>query len=380
MIRIKELYRLQNIKRLRLVAGQVGLERAVTAAVLFEYDPSRMQLPDFYKGDLVVTTLAYARGDDELVSQSLLSLMNQGIACLLVKTAYFGELPQDVLTMANQLGTPIFLFDETYIEEVILEVTELIRGKRHFSGYEKELDALMRGEMTADQIKTAVQRIDPDCAGEYRLLALYPRERLAMLEDRIYAAFSENTQLAQRFVCMEWKRMLIVFCREDSADGGAAELLACAGVSPENIFVGVSEMRAETLSFGMALCEAIYSARTAKLLGKRLMAAQDLGVYAYLYPMSENPFVCDQCRRSLSRIRQYDVQNRTNLEHTARTYVEHGMEISATAKALFQHPNTVRYRLGKIQSLMQLTSDALFAPMLSLTVNLSSILEADGNV
>ena len=150
MIRIKELYRLQNLKRLRLIAGQEGLDRTVTAAVLLEYDPSRMQLPDFYRGDLVVTTLAYAIGDDQLVSNSLLALMRQGIAGLLVKTAYFSELPQAVVNMANQLGTPLFLFDETYIEEVILEVTELIRGKRHFSGYEKELDALLSGSLSLE--------------------------------------------------------------------------------------------------------------------------------------------------------------------------------------------------------------------------------------
>ena len=58
MIRLRELYRLKGIQNLRLIAGETGLERTVTAAVLFEYDPSRMQLPDFYKGDLVVTTLA----------------------------------------------------------------------------------------------------------------------------------------------------------------------------------------------------------------------------------------------------------------------------------------------------------------------------------
>ena len=70
MIRLRELYRLQGIHNLRLIAGDAGLERTVTAAVLFEYDPSRMQLPDFYKGDLVVTTLAYARGEEALVSIS----------------------------------------------------------------------------------------------------------------------------------------------------------------------------------------------------------------------------------------------------------------------------------------------------------------------
>ena len=290
MIRIKELFRLQNLKRLRLIAGQEGLERTVTAAVLLEYDSSRMQLPDFYRGDLVVTTLAYARGDSQLVANSLLALMNQGIAGLLVKTAYFSELPQSVVNMANRLGTPLFLFDETYIEEVILEVTELIRGKRHFAGYEAELDALMRGALTAEQTKERVQRIDPTGAGAYRLCALYPRDRMAALEEKLYVLLSGDETLAQRCICMAWRRMLIVLLHEDEeeTDGCAAleTLLDRAGVDQTELFVGVSLRRTEQAAFGEALGEAVYGARAARLTGRRILCAQELGLYAYLFPMS----------------------------------------------------------------------------------------------
>ena len=104
---------------------------------------------------------------------------------------------------------------------------------------------------------------------------------------------------------------------------------------------------------GASLCEAVYAARAAKLCGKAALAARELGLYAYLFPMSENPFVCDRCRRVLSAIREYDAQNHTNLEQTALVYVKENMEIAAAAKALFQHPNTVRYRLSKIQRIMR---------------------------
>ena len=374
MIRIKELYRLQNLKNQRLIAGREGLERTVTAAVLLEYDSSRMQLPDFYKGDLVVTTLAYARGDNVLVTNSLQALLGQGIAGLLVKTAYFDDLPQSVIAMANRLGTPLFLFDETYIEEVILEVTELIRGKRHFAGYEAELDALMHGGLTAEQVREKVRRIDPAGTRAYRLLALYPQERLSALSDQVYMLMTGDEEIARRYVCMEWRRMLIVLCREDEKEA-VNELLERIGA--EKLFAGVSEIRTQPDAFGVALCEAVYAARAAKLSGKPMMAAGELGLYEYLFPMSENAFVCEQCRMQLTRIRDYDAQNRTSLEQTARVYVQEKMEIAATAKALFQHPNTVRYRLTKIQKLMEL-DDAAFAPMLSLMINLSRILEDEG--
>ena len=376
MIHIKELFRLQNIHRLRLIAGQDGLERTVTEAVLFEYDPSRVQLPDFYRGDLVVTTLAYARGDAKLVAHSLQALMNQGIAGLMVKTAYFSELPQAVITLANRLGTPVFLFDDTYIEEVILQVTDLIRGKRHFAGFEQDVDALMRGDLTEEQTRERARRIDPLGQSSYRIYAVSPKERMITLDDKLYALMETDADAAHRCTFIEWRRMMLALCREE--DGLSAQealtrfgdLLTRAGVDRQSVVIG---------QMGASLCEAVYAARAAKLCGKAELAAHELGLYAYLFPMSDNPFVCDRCRRVLSAIREYDAQNHTNLEQTALVYVKENMEIAAAAKVLFQHPNTVRYRLSKIQRIIGMEDDPLFAPMLSLTVSLSRIL-AEGQV
>ena len=385
MIHIKELFRLQNIHRLRLIAGQDGLERTVTEAVLFEYDPSRVQLPDFYRGDLVVTTLAYARGDAKLVAHSLQALMNQGIAGLMVKTAYFSELPQAVITLANRIGTPVFLFDDTYIEEVILQVTDLIRGKRHFAGFEQDVDALMRGDLTEEQTRERARRIDPLGQSSYRIYAVSPKERMITLDDKLYALMETDADAAHRCMFIEWRRMMLALCREE--DGLSAQealmrfgdLLTRAGVDRQSVVIGQSDLREARAQMGASLCEAVYAARAAKLCGKAELAAHELGLYAYLFPMSENPFVCDRCRRVLSAIREYDAQNHTNLEQTALVYVKENMEIAAAAKVLFQHPNTVRYRLSKIQRIIGMEDDPLFAPMLSLTVSLSRIL-AEGQV
>lgn len=385
MIHIKELFRLQNIHRLRLIAGQDGLERTVTEAVLFEYDPSRVQLPDFYRGDLVVTTLAYARGDAKLVAHSLQALMNQGIAGLMVKTAYFSELPQAVITLANRLGTPVFLFDDTYIEEVILQVTDLIRGKRHFVGFEQDVDALMRGDLTEEQTRERARRIDPLGQSSYRIYAVSPKERMITLDDKLYALMETDADAAHRCTFIEWRRMMLALCREE--DGLSAQealthfgdLLTRAGVDRQSVVIGQSDLREARAQMGASLCEAVYAARAAKLCGKAELAAHELGLYAYLFPMSENPFVCDRCRRVLSAIREYDAQNHTNLEQTALVYVKENMEIAAAAKVLFQHPNTVRYRLSKIQRIIGMEDDPLFAPMLRLTVSLSRIL-AEGQV
>lgn len=376
MIHIKKLFRLQAISHLRLIAGQDGLERTVTSAVLFEYDPSRMQLLDFYRGDLVVTTLAYARGDADLVERSLVALMNQGIAGLLVKTAYFDELPQNVVEMANRLGTPIFLFDDTYIEEVILQVTDLIRGRRHFAGYEKDLDDLMEGRLTEEQVRQRVQRMDPVGLKAYRVAAILPRERMPRLEERIFDQLEKDAQAERRYIFMEWHRMTLVICHQEEEQEelkAFSAFLEQAGIDCSALSIGMSRLWDDQFQIGIALREAVYAAKKAKMLGRE--SVEDLGIYAYLFPMSKDPFICDRCRRAYDEILLYDAQNHTNLVQTAQAYVDANMDIAAAAKALYQHPNTVRYRLSKIQKILHKENDPLFEAMLCMMVGICRILE-----
>ncbi len=379
MIRIEELFRLEHIDRLRVIAGKSGLGRRVTAAVLFEYDPSRMRLPDFYRGDLVVTTLAYAREDEGLVESTLMKLMNQGVAGLLIKTAYFKTLPPSILAMADRLGTPLLLFDDTYIEEVIVEVTGLIRGARHFSGHERELDELMGGALGAAQAREAARRMDPFGARAYAVYALSPRERMtASLEDRLYDALYGDKGVSHRYLCLAWRRMLLVLCRlEDEGErGDLSPLLARAKVDGAELWIGESATGGGK-ELGVALREAVYAARAARLTGAPRLRAQEMGLYAYLLPMSESAFIRARCAEDRRLLQDYDERNRTSLLATAEAYVEHGMEIAAAARALYQHPNTVRYRLAKMRALLGAADERALDLQLLLLCGLARIAQSE---
>ncbi len=51
------------------------------------------------------------------------------------------------------------------------------------------------------------------------------------------------------------------------------------------------------------------------------------------------------------RLLDYERRNSTPLLHTFAVYLESELSVSATAEALFCHPNTVRYRLSRIEVL-----------------------------
>lgn len=142
------------------------------------------------------------------------------------------------------------------------------------------------------------------------------------LDDKLYALMETDADTAHRCTFIEWRRMMLALCREE--DGLSAQealtrfgdLLTRAGVDRQSVVIGQSDLREARAQMGASLCEAVYAARAAKLCGKAELAAHELGLYAYLFPMSENPFVCDGAWRVLSAIREYDAQNHTNLEQT----------------------------------------------------------------
>ena len=380
MIRVKDLFRLQGVRNLRLVAGQTGLDRSVRAAVLFEYDASRIGLENYYQGDLVVTTLAYAREDPELVTQSMLLLIRQGVAGLLVKTGYYDALPAGVTEAADREGIPVFLFDDTYIEEAILEITELIRGSQSFPGYEHDLDELMRGSLSGDHVRVRVRRMDP-YGGAARVYALDPTDGGRSVAERLSRLPGEA--LAQeRCVFMDWRQMLLALAHpsEEDLHGPDAfaqidRLLESAGIAGEEVRLGCSALCASAEEMGTALCEAVYAVRAAEARGLLRLPAAGMGLYGYLMPMSDNRYIRDHCRRQMEILRAYDRRNHASMELTARECVRQGMEIAPAAKALFQHPNTVRYRLAKIRSLLGIGGDEPFELLLELTVRLSDLIE-----
>ena len=377
MIHVKDLFRLQGLQGLRLVAGQRGLENRVRAAVLFEYDAQRVALRDFYRGDLVLTTLAYAREQPSLVARSLRALISQGVAGLVVKTGYYTELPEEVLRAADETDTPLFLFDDSYIEDALLEVTELIRGKRHFSGYERDLDALMAGGLSGDVVREKLRRMDPGWNGRARVFAIAAGENMQAVSERIFRLCDEGEEDA---VFMSWRGLLLALVHpraEDDALPQMEDLLRRARVHPTSVTVGESGPCTSPELLGYALREAVYAARAARLRGVERLSADALGAYAFLLPLSEDGFVRIWAGRLAGRLETYDRENNACLVQTAKAYVRCGRQIAAAAAALYQHPNTVRYRLGKIRAVLGLREEDPFEMILEWIVRLSDIREAE---
>jgi GAF domain-containing protein len=82
-----------------------------------------------------------------------------------------------------------------------------------------------------------------------------------------------------------------------------------------------------------------------------VMTYEELGPYKYLLRMSLDSTVRDSQRDLVAKIAEYDRQRQTSLLKTLEEFLRRRGNISATAEALYVHPNTLRQRLRRIQEL-----------------------------
>jgi len=84
----------------------------------------------------------------------------------------------------------------------------------------------------------------------------------------------------------------------------------------------------------------------------RVVALADLGVYRLLLQVKRPEELIDFMHGVLRPLYEYDGRRDTTLVETLRAFLAHGFSVAATAEALIVHPNTISYRLRRIEEVL----------------------------
>lgn len=137
-----------------------------------------------------------------------------------------------------------------------------------------------------------------------------------------------------------------------SATEGLRE--ACARLAEElGLIVGISEVADDNEGTPARLRQAADAARMGRSLapGGGVVTYDQLGAYRYLLHIELADAPEDRYRKAVGELAAYDRRRRTHLVETLERYLGHRCSVTASARALYVHPNTVRQRLDRIERL-----------------------------
>ncbi len=136
---------------------------------------------------------------------------------------------------------------------------------------------------------------------------------------------------------------------------------AAAGLSREledalpefHLTIGASRRVADPVDLYRAGSEARLAVNVGEAEGRPLLAFEDTGAYRLLLPaMSEDPGELERFyAETIAPLAAYDDQYETELVMTVEAYLGNDGNVAATAKQLFTHRHTIRYRLERVREL-----------------------------
>lgn len=136
------------------------------------------------------------------------------------------------------------------------------------------------------------------------------------------------------------------------AAAGLARELADS-LSGFHLTIGRSRRSADPVDLHRAGAEASLAVNVGEAEGRPLLAFEDTGAYRLLLPaMSDDPAELERFyAETIKPLSDYDEQYETELVNTVEAYLDNDGNVAATAKQLFTHRHTIRYRLERVREL-----------------------------
>lgn len=87
---------------------------------------------------------------------------------------------------------------------------------------------------------------------------------------------------------------------------------------------------------------------------QRFFTFEQLGIYRFLYEIRNKKVFEKYCDNVFHKIFAYDKENQTNLFETLEHYMKYDRNLRETADALHIHVNTLRYRIARIEEILDM--------------------------
>ena len=126
------------------------------------------------------------------------------------------------------------------------------------------------------------------------------------------------------------------------------------------------------MEFGKAIREAFWSCMVADLEETKQRNYEDLGIYRFIVPEINSHNTKEYMEEYLRPL----MEDEGELLRTAKTYVLTGGLLEETAERLYCHKNTVRYRLARMQDMLDPHStEKEFFENLALAIRIHMLME-----
>lgn len=385
-ISVADAIKLPVFKNCQILAGIGGLDRKI-------YRVSVAECPEFpidisvvgkhnqlYKdGDFFISSL-YALKDTAQYLLDTIKIYNQfNSSGIVITDKYFAQIPDEVIEYANKENYPIITIDmKIPYSEIIMSITKAIFAQESNSRSVAFIDNIINGNYNEEKQRTLVYSLNSDFKKHFMVISVSIE---ALDNERTYQ-FIRNINVMNYFFAVNYYEQILIFYNSDIKlkDTTIDFIINTLDIAilkfTHSYKLGISNVYDEIKNFKTAIEESMLANKIAHIEAQKVQFYKNAGLYKLLLQIDSMTTLQKIYDELVSPIVKYDKENKGNLFKTLIAFVENEGNMNKTSKILFQHENTIRYRLKKIKEMMGIENNNIkFYESINIACKLYKILK-----
>lgn len=374
---VMEAMQIGKLKSLELIAGKSGLDRVIETVGILDYEILDVIHGKFGKGDFVLTTFTAARDSETLLINSIKKLIACNTTGLAIKKVFYQVLPEAIIIYANNHNFPIFMYDESiFTEDIISDLAFGIKSRSNIELMSSKIDILFKNDLKKVVTEQLAVEINPYFFQEH--MVIYLKEKLYVSEDkilRIIERYNRSRVKSTHHSLIKYNEGIVIILTYKKISESEIQLdfnhiLEQYDIHTDEFVVGKSDIGHNLFLMSQSIKESIYAANTAEVVTADEIEYKDIGIYKFLLPHKNDHWIKSFVTDILKPIYDYDDGK---LIQTARIYIENCGDMVKTSTQMFQHKNTIRYRIKTMQSLTAIDNIGDFYEQLSIAIKFEKL-------
>jgi Regulator of polyketide synthase expression len=383
-ITVKDALKLPSFSTAKVAAGEAGLRRRIYRVSVVECPEFPLDVDIagrdnllFSDGEFLITSFYAIKDNSDMLLQTikLYNQFNSSGICIMER--YYREIPQAVIDYANSNDYPIITVSRTTsYGEMISDITKAIYTRYNQQTACDVLDQILGGDNSYEKVKKLAYTLNAHFRNNIAAfcikcesvdisiinrLNIIPGLFCVNYYDKIIALYSSSKAIKKAGIENVKKAITEVFSSYKMA-----------------YHIGIGNIYSELYYLKDAIENASIALNLCQVMNKMSMAYDDIGLYKLLMKIPGRDVLKEYYDGIVNPVLQYDMENKGNLFDTMMCYVENNGDYKKTASELYQHENTIRYRMAKIKALLNREdNDLQFSEDISLAYKLHMVLKRD---
>lgn len=368
---------LKFFEEARILSGKNGINNIIKR-VNFSDCPligNELDISLILEGDLFINSLYLFKDNKSKLYETVDYYISNGSSGLLVTDEYLDNLPTDVLKLSDTNDYPIILIPkELSYAEIISKITGMILLDQSSLITEMRIDRLLDKNTGTEEVIQTARTLNRKFEKNYFTIFANYSFKFESSKDSFKAAVNSKENI-KIYKYKESYLIIINFNHYKERSEATKFIKKLLYSYDTNYKIGISEAFLDIKNFGLCVRQSKASVDMSNIIGENIVYYKNLRLYKLLYPMKDTIYVREYHNEIIAPIKKYDKDSDSELFLTICTFIENEMDYRATAKKLYQHENTIRYRINKIKKLLDLEHEVTkFIEQISIGIKIDKLI------